>query len=464
MVKIDPVNKIIDTTPKKKGRPKGSVKNKVNVIWAPQERQTQALVRNEFEILYGGARGGGKTDAGLAWLMYDISNPKMRALVIRQNAKDLSDWVDRARKMYAGTGAEFVGSPVEIRFPSGAKIRTGHLKDENAYEQYQGHEYQKIVIEELTQIPSENSYEKLISSCRTSDPSVQPQIFCTTNPGGPGHEWVKERWGIVGNPKDPVVVKTKFGDRVFIPATVHDNPHLLTAAPHYVEMLKSITDDNLRKSWYEGSWDDPVLKGRVYDDEVTAAILSGRVADVPHDVRYPVYTYWDIGVGDATAIGFFQKLPSGQWHMIDYYEDSGKSMSFYRQILDTKGYFYGSHYGPHDLRQRDKFTAETTANLAAGIGINFIILPRAEITEGIRVTKMKFPLLWIDKTKCSKFLDAIKRYRYEWNEEKQIYTDKPIHDWSSHAADMLRYWGMALEPVLPGELDQDFSLYTHSYS
>ena len=92
--------------------------------------QTRALQRLEFEVLYGGARGGGKTDAGLAWLLYDIGNPKYRALVIRRNADDLSDWIDRARQMYQGTGAEVVGKPAIIRFPSGAIIRTGHLKDE----------------------------------------------------------------------------------------------------------------------------------------------------------------------------------------------------------------------------------------------------------------------------------------------------------------------------------------------
>lgn len=437
-----------------------------NVIWTPSERQKQALVRSEFEILYGGARGGGKTDAGMMWLLYNIQNPNFRALVIRQNAKDLSDWIDRAREYYqkmAGDNVEFVGQPTEIRFKTGAKIRTGHLKDENAYEQYQGHEYHNILIEELTQIPSEDSYEKLISSARTSDPTLTPQVFCTTNPGGPGHDWVKQRWSISGHPKEPIVTKTPFGNRVFVPATVHDNPHLISAAPNYVAMLQAIKDENLRRSWYEGSWDDPILKGRVYDDEIQDAMQSGRITDIPYDPRYPVYTYWDIGVGDATSIGFFQKLPSGRWNMIDYYEDSGKSMVFYRQILDTKGYFYGSHYGPHDLKQRDKFTAETTANLASNIGINFIVLPRAEITEGIRVTKMKLPLLWIDKTKCEKFLESIKKYRYEWDDDKKVYSTKPVHDWTSHAADMLRYWGMALDPVLPGEVQDDFKLYEVAY-
>src|SRR3990167_1698021 len=105
----------------------------MKIHWEPQPKQTQALARIEEEILYGGARGGGKTDAGQAWLLYDIGHPKYRALVIRRNADDLRDWIDRVRTMYAGTGAQVVGNPPEIRFLKGGIIRTGHLKDENAY-------------------------------------------------------------------------------------------------------------------------------------------------------------------------------------------------------------------------------------------------------------------------------------------------------------------------------------------
>jgi len=147
------------------------------VIWNPTSAQVEALKRTEDEVLYGGARGGGKTEAGLAWLLYDHQNAQYRALVIRQNAKDLSDWIDRARAMYVPMGAKVKGQPTEIHFPSGAVIRTGHLKDEGAYTQYQGHEYHKILIEELTKIPREKDYEALLGSCRSTVPGIRPQVF-----------------------------------------------------------------------------------------------------------------------------------------------------------------------------------------------------------------------------------------------------------------------------------------------
>lgn len=97
------------------------------------------------------------------------------------------DWIDKAKQIYLPLGAEFKGKPVEINFPSGAIIKTGHLKDENAYEKYQGHGYHRMLLEELTQIPTEESYLKLISSCRSTIPELKPRIFASANPGGRGH-------------------------------------------------------------------------------------------------------------------------------------------------------------------------------------------------------------------------------------------------------------------------------------
>jgi hypothetical protein len=232
--------------------------------WIPHPGpQTEVLKRNEFEILFGGSRGGGKTQAGIAWLTRWVNNPNYRALIIRRNADDLSDWVGRARDMYAGLGADFAYRPTEIKFPSGAIFKTGHLKDENAYGKYLGHEYQKMVIEELTQIPTEESYLKLISSCRSTVAGLEPQVFMTTNPGGPGHAWVRKRfidvceWGMPYF--DPVTTR----GRIFIRSKLEDNPTLMTSDPTYIQFLDSLPE-NLRKAWKDGSWE--IVAGQVFTD------------------------------------------------------------------------------------------------------------------------------------------------------------------------------------------------------
>ncbi len=437
-------------------------KKKAPIIWSPQPKQAEALVRTEFEILYGGARGGGKTDAGMAWLLYNVSQPRFRALVIRKNAKDLADWIDRAKWMYRGAQADFTGSPTKITFPSGAVIRTGHLKDEDAYGQYQGHEYQNILIEELTQIPEERYYEKLISSCRSTVPELKPQVFCTTNPGEIGHQWVKRRWNIPDIPTGIVETETPFGGRVFIPSKVHDNPKLMDVDPGYVLRLESIEDQELRLQWLEGNWGNPIIPGLVYGEEMKASRLAGRIGEVPHDPRFPVYTWWDIGISDMTAIGFFQFI-KGSWRLFDYYENSGKGLDHYVQVINARGYFYGGHFAPHDMANREWTSGESRLQSASNLGLHFQLVPKLDLADGINAVKMKLPILWIDSQKCAKAIDALCAYRREWDEEKQVFKNIPIHDWASHPSDMVRYWAITPDPVMPGLPIEDFNLYSTTY-
>lgn len=159
--------------------------------------------------------------------------------------------------MYSRYGAKVVGKPAVIVFPSGAVIKCGHLKDEQAYTKYQGHEYHRMLIEELTQIPSEKRYLQLISSCRSTTPGLKPQIFATTNPGGQGHSWVKKRFIEPGTPGVAFIADDTSRKRVFIPATVDDNPVLKANDPGYVQFLDGLksTDEQLWKAWRHGSWD-----------------------------------------------------------------------------------------------------------------------------------------------------------------------------------------------------------------
>jgi phage terminase large subunit len=228
-----------------------------NGIQNPQE---VALQRPEYEILYGGARGPGKTDAGIVWLLRDYKNPLLRALIVRRSYTDLTDWIDRAKRMYAGLGVKTAGTPTQFHFPSGAIFYTGHLKDKDSYAKYIGHEYQRMLVEELTLIPYLKWYLQLISSCRSTVPDLEPRIFATTNPGNAGHVWVKNRFVLNAKNKtyvDPVTHRT----RIFIPGKVGDNPVLQKLDPGYISFLDGLPE-NLRKAWRDGSWD--IVAGQVF--------------------------------------------------------------------------------------------------------------------------------------------------------------------------------------------------------
>lgn len=215
--------------------------------------QTEALSRNEDEILYGGARGGGKSEALLAWMVEPeyVQHPDYQGIVLRQTSEDLKDFVRRAKKFWQPLGAIAKYNPVEFHFPSGAVILTGHLNDADAVNKYLGHEYQKIGIEEITLIPDELSVIKIMGSCRHGGTGLKAQVFMTTNPQGIGNDWVQERYVDFGTPGVPKQDKTGRW-RIFIKSLVKDNPYYAND-PDYLAYLDSLPE-HLRKAWRDGEW------------------------------------------------------------------------------------------------------------------------------------------------------------------------------------------------------------------
>ncbi len=425
----------------------------MQIAWKPNPgRQTFALQRMEFEILYGGARGGGKTDAGMAWLTRWVHKPNFRGLVLRKNAEDLKDWIDRATSMYGALGGTATGKPAQFTFPSGAIIYTGHIKDANAYTKYQGQQFQKIVWEELTHTPSEDLYEKVIQSCRSTDPELSPQIFATTNPGEAGHKWVKRRFIDVQTPMHTYNydVDGQILNRIFIPATVDDNPVLTIADPLYVARLNSMKDEATRMRWRYGSWENYEIKGAYYSNQMNQADREGRLAIVPHDPKRTVDTFWDLGVGDSTAIWFVQQKGE-RIDVIDYFETNGEGLKFYVDILKQKPYTYGKHWAPHDIQVREFGTGKSRLETAYELGIKFNVVPNLSIDDGIQATREILAYCHFDAINCETGINCLTNYHKEWNDNRQTYDDKPVHDWSSHGADAFRMMAVAIRRFSPPE-------------
>lgn len=195
--------------------------------------------------------------------------------------------------------------------------------------------------------------------------------------------------------------------------------------------------EELLQQEYYCSWDSG-MQGAYYASLMDKAEKEGRITDVPYDPLLPVHTAWDLGVGDSTAIIFFQLSPGGQIRIIDSYETSGEGLQYYVRYLAGKGYSYGDHVAPHDIEVRELGTGKSRLETGRSLGINFRVARKLPLDDGINAVRMMLPLCWFDREKTAHLRDALLAYSKEWDPKNRVYKDRPRHDWSSHAADAMR--------------------------
>lgn len=220
-----------------------------------------------FECLYGGAAGGGKSDAMLMAAAMFVDHSEYACLILRRTFAELSKpgaIMDRAIEWWRPRGVHWDGTTKTFTFPSGAKVAFGYLQHEHDHLQYQGSEAHAVCWDELTQFPRESQYRYIgISRVRRRDGCKIPlRNLSASNPGGPGHSWVKQRF--IGDPAAGVVAP-----HPYIPARIEDNPHIDREA--YIEGLldlhPTVRDQLLRGDWaardpgdyFRAEWFGPLL-------------------------------------------------------------------------------------------------------------------------------------------------------------------------------------------------------------
>lgn len=209
-----------------------------------------------------------------------------------------------------------------------------------------------------------------------------------------------------------------------------------------LEDARKIMDEDEFAQEYECSW-TASIKGAYYGKQLSEAQTEDRIGKVPYDPRLPVHTAWDLGVGDSTAIWFYQVLGQ-EIRIIDFHEDSGEGLPYYAKILDQKDYKYGEHWAPHDIQVRELGSGKSRIETAKMLGIEFRIVPNLSIDDGINAVRNTIPRCWFDAKKCELGLQALRNYRKEYDDRRQEYKPRPLHDWSSHAADAFRYLSVSL--------------------
>jgi len=236
----------------------------VRLGFVPQPGPQLAFIKCPVDIVvYGGARGGGKTYASLGefWIHAEDHGAEAVGLIVRRSREDLKDTIATAIRMY-GNAAKYSEKGNVFRFANGARLNCAYLENDRDAENYQGWSLTRVYVEELTQFPLPDPVFKLLATLRSSA-GIKPQFRATCNPGGPGHGWVKN-W-IIDQGEYQLVTDEESGlVRTFIPAKLIDNPALLSNDPNYVNRLKAVGSSELVKAWLDGDW--TVIEGAFFPE------------------------------------------------------------------------------------------------------------------------------------------------------------------------------------------------------
>lgn len=209
-----------------------------------------------------------------------------------------------------------------------------------------------------------------------------------------------------------------------------------------LDSLRSgLTEDQYAQE-FECSFEAAIV-GAYYAKQMTQ--IEKQITGVPYDPAARVYTAWDLGFRDATAVWFVQVI-GREIHIIDYHESVGADIAVDVKAVQGKPYSYAGHIVPHDAYAHEKQTGKTTVEFMEGLGLqDFLRAPDHRVQDGISNAVMFIPKCWFDDKKCARGIEALRLYRAEYDDKAQTLKAKPYHDWTSHAADAFRYLAMTLD-------------------
>jgi hypothetical protein len=258
----------------------------------------------------------------------------------------------------------------------------------------------------------------------------------------------REGWAVfIGTPKGHnffyEIWKTANASESWFATSIRASTSGLIKAEELKDASQGMTDDQYEQE-FECSFEAAIL-GAYYGKELKILEESGRIAKVEYDRSLPVFTAWDLGYHDDTAI-FFYQVTHSEIHVIDYYSGSGLAIEDYAQAVTSKGYKYERHYLPHDARAKTLASGGKSVieQLANHLGISKLaIVPSLSVQDGIQAARVMMPRVWFDKDNCESAVELLKQYQREWDEDKKAFRDKPRHDNTSHCADAFRMMAVA---------------------
>jgi hypothetical protein len=414
-----------------------------------------------FDLLLKARQLGFTTVIQLDYLDDCLFIPNTAAGVIAHNREDAEAFFhNKIRFAYDRLPPEFKAfvsaeqdSTRSMRFSNGSSIRVGTSLRSGTFQRLHVSEYGKL----CAKFP-DKAREVKSGALNTVHVGQKIRIESTAE-GHSGHFYdlckqAQDR-GLKGDALTPLDFKFHFfpwhlDDKYRLGSDVGET----TDVVEYFDKLKSFGIELTRqqRAWYvkksEQQGEDmkrefPTTPEEAFEASVEGAYFSKQMAKARIEKRIcrlpildaPVYTTWDLGLNDSTAICFWQDVGIER-RCIDYYENNGESWGHYAGVLLGKGYSYSRHYLPHDAahRQQDVNTVETRQQKANQAGINPTeVLPRIALEkDGIDASRAFFPNVYIDEDRCSRLIECLDNYRKEWDDQRGVWKDRARHDEFSH--------------------------------
>lgn len=381
-----------------------------------------------YKVAHGG-RGSGKSWSFARALLIQGAQEPLRIGCFREVQKSIKDSVHKLLSdqiQALGLGWFYEVLETTIRGKNGSEFvfagLAAHTVD--SIKSYEG--LDRAWIEEGQSV-SKRSWDVLIPTIRKS----RSEIWVSLNPELETDE-TYQRF-IANPPPNSAVVQVNYTDNPWFNEELDaERIHCQRTAPKD----------------YDNIWlgkCKPAVSGAIYYDEVAGAEEAGRICGVPYDPLLKVHVVFDLGWNDAMAISLVQKSVS-EIRVIEYIEDSHKTLDHYSALLKGKNLNWGKVYLPHDGRNKDFKTGKSAQEIMQALGWEVAITPNMSVEDGIRLTRMTFPRIYFDKAKTDRLIQCAKRYRRSINQQTNE-PGAPLHDEWSHGADNLRYIAVNAEAM-----------------
>lgn len=386
-----------------------------------------------YKVAHGG-RGGAKSWGFARALLMQGASRKLRILCAREIQNSIAESVHKLLKDQIeamGMEADYEVQNNIIRGKNGTEIIFEGLR--HNIQKIKSMEGIDIGWVEEAQTVSKTSWDVLIPTIRKTG----SEIWVSFNPELESDETYKRM--VLNPPPGAVVVRVNWMDNPWFPDELRvEKDHL---RGHDYDSYLTVWEGHCRHT----------LDGAIYAAELRRAMEQGRICSVPYDPSKPVHTFWDLGWRDLTSIWFAQS--SGfQYRVIDFHQDSQRTVAHYLKVLQDRGYVYGWDYLPHDAESGTLASeGRGVDQLMRAAGRRVRIVPRVPRKMiGINAARTIFDMCVFDEARCADGLQSLRRYRYEVNKETGQMSREPMHDENSHAADGFQTLALSIRGDSPG--------------